>query len=49
VPFAWDIPVTAAAANLVTAVEEELGLKLKRSRGPVPVLVVERVAKPTEN
>jgi len=49
VPFARDITVTTAAANLVTAVEEELGLKLKRSRGPVNVLVVERVQKPTEN
>ena len=49
VPFARDITVTTAAANLVTAVEEELGLKLKRSKGPVNVLVVERVQKPTEN
>ena len=49
VPFARDITVTTAAANIVTAVEEELGLKLKRSKGPVQVLVVERVEKPTEN
>jgi uncharacterized protein (TIGR03435 family) len=41
--------VTTAAANLVTAVEEELGLKLKRSKGPVRVLIVERVERPTEN
>jgi uncharacterized protein (TIGR03435 family) len=33
----------------VTAVEEELGLKLKRSRGPVEVLVVDHVEKPSEN
>jgi len=31
------------------AVEEESGLKLKRSKGPVEVLVVERVERPTEN
>jgi uncharacterized protein (TIGR03435 family) len=49
VPFARDITVTTAAANLVTAVEEELGLKLKRSKGPVRVLIVERVERPTEN
>ena len=49
VPFARDITVTTVAANLVTAVEEELGLKLKRSKGPVPVLVVERLERPTEN
>jgi uncharacterized protein (TIGR03435 family) len=49
VPFARDITVTTAAANLVTAVEEELGLKLKRSKGPVQVLVVVRLEKPTEN
>jgi len=49
VPFARDFAVTTSAANLVTAVEEELGLKLKRSKGPVPVLGVERVERPTEN
>ena len=49
VPFARDITATTAAANLVSAVEEELGLKLKRGKGPVRVLVVERVERPTEN
>ena len=49
VPFARDITVMTAAANLVTAVEEELGLKLKRRKGPVQVLVVERLERPTEN
>ena len=49
VPFAWDIAVTTAAPSLVSAVEQELGLKLKKSQGPVRVLVVERVEKPTEN
>jgi uncharacterized protein (TIGR03435 family) len=48
VAYARDITVTTAA-NLVTAVEEELGLKLKRSKGPVQVLVVERLERPTEN
>lgn len=49
VPFARDITVKTAAANLITAVEEELGLKLKRSKGAVRVLVVEHVERPTEN
>jgi uncharacterized protein (TIGR03435 family) len=49
IPFARDISVTTAATNLVTAVEEELGLKLKRSKGPVPVLVVDHVERPSEN
>ena len=49
VPFARDITVTTAAAGLVTAVEEELGLKLNRSKGPVRVLIVEHIEKPTEN
>jgi uncharacterized protein (TIGR03435 family) len=49
VPFARDITVTTAAANLVSAVQDELGLKLTRKLGPVLVLVVEHVDKPTEN
>ena len=49
VPFARDIAVTTAAPSLVSAVEQELGLKLKKSKGPVQVLVVERVEKPMEN
>jgi uncharacterized protein (TIGR03435 family) len=49
VPFARDITVTTAAANLVSAVQDELGLKLTRKPGPVQVLVVEHVDKPSEN
>jgi uncharacterized protein (TIGR03435 family) len=48
---------TAAAAAqdpndapvLVTAVQEQLGLKLDAGRGPVDVLVIESAAQPTEN
>jgi uncharacterized protein (TIGR03435 family) len=47
--FARDIRVTTAAPNLVSAVEQELGLKLKAGKGPVPVLVVDHVEKPSEN
>ena len=49
VPFAPDSATTTSAPDLTTAVEEDLGLKLKRSKGPVQVLVVEGVERPTEN
>ena len=38
-----------APPNLYTAVAEQLGLKLEPTRAAVPVLVVDRVEKPSEN
>jgi uncharacterized protein (TIGR03435 family) len=34
---------------LFTAIQEQLGLKLERTKGPVDVLVIDHVARPTPN
>jgi uncharacterized protein (TIGR03435 family) len=38
-----------AGPSLVTALEEQLGLKLERSKGPVDTLVVDHIEKPSQN
>ena len=43
VPIDWNGP------SLYTAIEEQLGLKLRPARGPVEVLVIDGVDRPTNN
>ncbi|HZU24541.1 MAG TPA: M56 and DUF3738 domain-containing protein [Bryobacteraceae bacterium] len=42
-------PPPANGPSLVTAVQEQLGLKLESQRGPVETLVIERIEQPSEN
>ena len=48
-PSGGDAPALSDAPSFFTALEEQLGLKLESTRGPVDVLVIDHVEKPTED
>ena len=50
--FGGDIPpasANASAAPFFTAIQEQLGLKIEATRGPVAALVVDKAERPSEN
>jgi uncharacterized protein (TIGR03435 family) len=42
-------PAPDAPPDIFTAIQEQLGLKLEPTKGPVPILVIDSVAMPSEN
>ena len=42
-------PADSNGPTLVTALQEQLGFRLESTKGPVMIIVVDSIAKPTEN
>jgi uncharacterized protein (TIGR03435 family) len=43
------LPADSSAPSIFTAVQEQLGLKLESTKGPVELLVIDQVERPNEN
>jgi bla regulator protein BlaR1 len=48
-PSSGDTPADTSGPSLFAAIQEQLGLKLEREKGPVEVLVIDHVERPSEN
>jgi uncharacterized protein (TIGR03435 family) len=44
-----DRPIDSSGSSIFTAVQEQLGLKLEAGKGPIEVLVIDHVEKPSDN
>ena len=42
-------PADSKGPSIFTALQEQLGLRLESQKGPVEIIVIERVEKPSEN